>query len=919
MGPTDKQLMVTQPRPILLGSTNGENLTSTGIRPYTLNRQQALDTKLQNCQSEHLQYVMKAGKNLVLNLSTAAFEFFRQTLAKLFTEQSKDLYLYVESTENTDLSGAIVDTCHKVRNLRKDGAPGVQNRFTINMYRTQSSVLVNGPKVDIFIEQFLKPIEALIDANVDSLTEKNQLIKGALSLPDSTSLKTTRPAIENNKSVAPDHADPLGNLSTNSEETLFKCSHCFEDVDEGIQCDECQQWNHCSCESVSNELFQLYNLQEAFYSCLSCRLLADDDLAAESMNSILTDGLSMRDPEGDDYVSQPLSRPATPTTPNSDNLPVTLDPGNGLRGSTNGSNMVARSTLRPATPSIPKRDNSTEDHNIHGQHVKSVDVDNLVSQTLSSSFTGSTTRDIPQASTVSPRHSQIVISTSTDDGPDPQRGRKKKPNPANKKGNKKDDSSEQLSHAKSVIYSLEKTVEDMNVSNRLLTEELSLLRRLNPQPGISDPSEKSGTVTCEPTGQGCAHSGHKPNTQTQMQYMPSNGSHIGRSLMENIAQTGLCDYRHALQSSELELKLLRDRQHALELEHLKHRLAQVEQVNLQLNFTTNMLLHNQMNNTHPNNVTSMHGNYPFMPRQVPSNMFSNYVQPNLYPTLVAHPNLHFMNPMGSVLPITAIPGTRPYIHPMNYYNMVRPVQLQNIPPPAAQNYVNSRVSQPVTRNHNPVGGSVPGHQQMNAQVYIPHYTSIVPTNDVQQQCREDVLQPDNHNLTGSLASSHRQPTTHGYGPRHANIISDKNGQQEQHREDVPQKNMTPINETETRNHLSVECSGQGELVAVTSSPRSPSEIQVIDPDLNSTRASQTENDHTDSTSTRVHPPANLIQLQDVNSSVTHGQTPNGTMTQDACDQIPSTSSSQSFLGAGRATEATAQMEELQLQLSMLKI
>ena len=46
-------------------------------------------------------------------------------------------------------------------------------------------------------------------------------------------------------------------------------------------------------------------------------------------------------------------------------------------------------------------------------------------------------------------------------------GSRKKSNPANKKANKKDDSLEQLAHAKSVIYSLEKKVEDMNVSNRL--------------------------------------------------------------------------------------------------------------------------------------------------------------------------------------------------------------------------------------------------------------------------------------------------------------------------------------------------------------------------------------------------------------------------------------------------------------------
>ena len=121
----------------------------------------------------------------------------------------------------------------------------------------------------------------LIDNNVDSLTVKNQQIKGALSLSDCTSNKNTRIAIDYNNPAPTEHLESLGNLSTNPEETLFKCSHCFEEVDEGIQCDECHQWNHCSCESVSDELFRLYNLQEAYYSCMSCRLLADDDMALE--------------------------------------------------------------------------------------------------------------------------------------------------------------------------------------------------------------------------------------------------------------------------------------------------------------------------------------------------------------------------------------------------------------------------------------------------------------------------------------------------------------------------------------------------------------------------------------------------------------------------------------------------------------
>ena len=103
---------------------------------------------------------------------------------------------------------------------------------------------------------------------------------------------------------------------------------------------------------------------------------------------------------------------------------------------------------------------------------------------------------------------------------------------------------------------------------------------------------------------------------------------------------------------------------------------------------------------------------------------------------------------------------------------------------------------------------------------------------------------------------------------------------------------TPTNQTESRNHLSLGRGRQGELAAETSRPRSPSEIQVID--LNSTRASLTENERIASTLTTLHSPVNPNLLQDLISQTNHCQTQNGTMLQDGCDQMPSASSSQSF-------------------------
>ena len=121
-------------------------------------------------------------------------------------------------------------------------------------------------------------------------------------------------ATECNNPALAEHAESLRNLSTNSEETLFRYSNCNEDGDKGMLCDKFKQWSHCSCERVSDALRHLFNLQETFSMCLSCRLLVGDDMGVKGLNSILTDGLSMRDPEGDDYVPQSLSRPATPAT-----------------------------------------------------------------------------------------------------------------------------------------------------------------------------------------------------------------------------------------------------------------------------------------------------------------------------------------------------------------------------------------------------------------------------------------------------------------------------------------------------------------------------------------------------------------------------------------------------------------------------
>ena len=58
-------------------------------RMYTLDREKALNKKLQNCNVEHIVFEMKPGKNFVIRLSTSAYELSKNEIKNII--QSPDL------------------------------------------------------------------------------------------------------------------------------------------------------------------------------------------------------------------------------------------------------------------------------------------------------------------------------------------------------------------------------------------------------------------------------------------------------------------------------------------------------------------------------------------------------------------------------------------------------------------------------------------------------------------------------------------------------------------------------------------------------------------------------------------------------------------------------------------------------------
>ena len=100
---------------------------------------------------------MEKGNNLRIFCSTTAFEIMR----KIKIETVASNYV-LEKAENKDISGKVVIETIKTkdRNARR-----TLPIFFINIYRTTSTLLINGPKVQWFVQEILPVLQSSADRN----------------------------------------------------------------------------------------------------------------------------------------------------------------------------------------------------------------------------------------------------------------------------------------------------------------------------------------------------------------------------------------------------------------------------------------------------------------------------------------------------------------------------------------------------------------------------------------------------------------------------------------------------------------------------------------------------------------------------------------------------------------------------------
>ena len=65
-------------------STGSLGIVTRSSRPYTLDKPKALENKMKACTKVHVTFCMKAGKNFVIEFSTAAYELSKTQLLRIF-------------------------------------------------------------------------------------------------------------------------------------------------------------------------------------------------------------------------------------------------------------------------------------------------------------------------------------------------------------------------------------------------------------------------------------------------------------------------------------------------------------------------------------------------------------------------------------------------------------------------------------------------------------------------------------------------------------------------------------------------------------------------------------------------------------------------------------------------------------------
>ena len=140
---------------------------------FSMNEEAAVRKKIKTCNEEPLLVKLEKGNNLRIFCSTTAFEGVKQIIENTVSKINK-----IEYIRNEDQEGKIYSESIRVR--EKESRRN-QVIYTVNIYRTKSSLLINGPQMQKFILEVIPIVQLWALENKSAIDISDQKLKKVLS------------------------------------------------------------------------------------------------------------------------------------------------------------------------------------------------------------------------------------------------------------------------------------------------------------------------------------------------------------------------------------------------------------------------------------------------------------------------------------------------------------------------------------------------------------------------------------------------------------------------------------------------------------------------------------------------------------------------------------------------------------------
>ncbi|CAC5357505.1 unnamed protein product [Mytilus coruscus] len=254
-----------------MNSGGNLHISNPIYKDYVLDKSKAIQRKNDACAKPHIESTMKSGTNLVLELSTAAYEYARQCLVTILDSSTQYVGMIRHSEET---SGAKVDTCIKVYNRKSDSSQGKNLKFVVNLYHTSSTMVVNGSRVDLYVSDIHKLL-------CNELSKKGHMLTSINDNITSTISKLTSSALNPNHNLAAVNTNCHNNLDDlaisfrtdeskeSDEDTAYICPICNKiSLLDTIECSECSLWMHNECAGLSQSAVNALNSLD--FICAMC-------------------------------------------------------------------------------------------------------------------------------------------------------------------------------------------------------------------------------------------------------------------------------------------------------------------------------------------------------------------------------------------------------------------------------------------------------------------------------------------------------------------------------------------------------------------------------------------------------------------------------------------------------------------------